>query len=157
MKRTAFTLGLLLCSVITAAAQAAPTTVIIVDNSRFAWTASADEGQTFGTPPMPIVTGYRAELFLKSAVTITGTTALPIFTPTGSPIITIDQGLPPKDANNEELGPLNLKSSIQPNVEYVAFIRAVGSGGISPLSNGAGPFGFPKAPGSPVMLRIRSN
>lgn len=142
--------ALLLCSVPRAYAQAPPSTVILTDANKLQWTPSPDDGGTFGTPPVPLVTSYRADIYLKSAVTISGTT----FTPTGAPIVTVDYGKPTTDGNGNQTAPVTLKTSVTPNIEYVAFMRAVGSGGVSVLSNGVGPFGFPGPPRPPANLRI---
>jgi len=158
MKHTFITIAFLLWSA-TVYAQAAPDTLRITATDKFAWTASDDEGKTFGDPPVQLVTGYHLEFFLKSNVTITGTTAAPIFVPkagaTASLLFNNIAHTAP-DVTREEISTQTLSTfiGVNVNVEYVAFMRAAGSGGISILSNGVGPFGLLAAPKAPAF-RIR--
>jgi hypothetical protein len=112
-------------------------TVVLSDTSKATWSPSPDDGATFGTPPVPILTKYIAELFLKSAVNGAGV-------PSGPPAITLDFGKPAIVAGAQVSAPL--KPMIQPNTEYVLFLSAVGPGGPSPRTTASPPFGFPSAP-----------
>lgn len=128
------------------------TTFVITDTSRATWTPSADNNTTFGTPAVPVLTNYRADLWLKSAVVFTGTPPAPVL-PTTPPIFTFDWGKPAVVAG-AQTSPV-LKPLLQPNTEYVMFLRAEGPGGVSPASAGTVPFGFPAAPrtvASPVTF-----
>ena len=137
-----------------ATAQQPPNTIIISATSGRATWNSVDYNDTFGTPPMPSLTSFRAEYYLKSAVTVSGTAPNWVFTPSGTPIITADWGKPVPDAMGLITGPF-LQPQIQPNVEYYLFLREVGPQGVSPQSNGAGPFGFPPLPRAVVGVKIQ--
>jgi hypothetical protein len=114
----------------------AQTTTVVSDTSTAKWAPSADDSAAFGTPPAPIVTKYIGELFLKSAVT-NGI-------PNGKPVITLDFGKPAVAAGTQTSAPL--KPMIQPGVEYVLFLSAVGPGGSSARTAASVPFGYPSAP-----------
>lgn len=136
MRRPTIWLALLLLACIqpgVAHAQTFP----VSDTTKASWTPSPDDAATFGTPPVPILTNYVAELFLKSRVNGAGV-------PSGQPIITIDFGKPAPVAG-QQFSPL-LKPMIQPNTEYVLFLSAVGPGGTSARTAASSPFGFPSAP-----------
>jgi hypothetical protein len=115
-------------------------TFIISDTSKATWGPSVDDNKTFGTPPQPVLTSYRAEIFLRSAVT----NGVPV----GSPAITLDFGKPALDSSgNQSSPPLKTFSQIQPNTEYIMFMTAVGPGGVSPTRSPSSlPFGFPSTP-----------
>lgn len=124
-----------------AQAQAVAPTVVISDTSKASWGPSPDDGKTFGTPPVAVLTNYVAEVWLKSA--------MPTFNAAGVPsvpaVFTFNFGKPAPVAG-ADLSPV-LKPLIQPNTEYVLFLSAVGPGGTSPRTPASAPLGFPSAPG----------
>lgn len=128
------------------------TTYVLSDTGRAAWSPSLDNDTTFGIPAVPVLSNYRADLWLKSNVVFTGTPPAPVL-PTTAPILTFNWGKP-VIVSGVQMSPV-LKPLLQPNTEYVMFLRAEGPGGVSPASNGTVPFGFPAAPrpvASPVTF-----
>jgi len=123
---------LLLCS----APVGAQSTILIDADSTLGFAPSPDHSATFGTPAVPVLTSYRAEFFLRSQV-VSGV-------PSGTPAITVDLGKPAPVSGTITSAPL--KPMVQPNIEYVGFVLAVGSGGVSPRSNATDPFGYAAAP-----------
>ncbi len=111
----------------------AQATVIIGDTAGFSFTASPDQNTTFAGSP--VLTAYRADFFDKSNAAGTGT-----------PLVTANLGKPTPDAANVITVPA-LKPMIQPNVEYIVFISAIGPGAPNGVRNTASvPFGYPGAP-----------
>ena len=129
-------LSLITILMATAAGVANAQTQVITDTSRPQWGPSPDDGATFGTPPVPVVSGYRLDLWLKANVA-GGVT-------TGPAALRLDMGKPAVVAG-AQTGPF-LKPLVQPNIEYVAFPVAVGPGGEARGTAASVPFGFPSAP-----------
>lgn len=124
------------------AVSASAQTVIISDTGTASWTPSPDNDLIFGTP---LVTGYKGEFFLKTAVTGG--------VPSGTAAITADFGKPAIVAGVQK-SPF-LKPLMQPNTEYVLFLSAVGPGGSSARTGASVPFGFPGPPkpvGTPATI-----
>ena len=130
-------IGWLLMFAVVSGTASAQNTFIISDTSTAQWTPSPDNGATFGTPPQPLLTSYSARLYLRSAVT-NG------IEPTTPPLLTQDFGKPAVVNNTQSSAPI--KPLIQPNVEYLMFLHAVGPGGTSGPSTVSNPFGLLAAP-----------
>ena len=140
------------------AAQTAPTFLLTDTSGRFTLTANPEHNQMFGTPPIPVLSSYVFDFFLKASVTNVQTCA----TTPAAPVFTADGGKPTPDASNTlTFGTIkSLFPGMTANTEYFACARALGSPNTlsSPRSavaaDAAGlpiPFGFPAAPGRPAV------
>jgi len=114
----------------------AQSTILIDADSALGFAPSPDHSTTFGTPAVPVLTSYRAEFFLRSQVSGG--------VPTGTPTITVDLGKPTPVSGTITSAPL--RPMVQPNLEYIGFVLAVGPGGVSGRSNATDPFGYAAAP-----------
>jgi len=123
----------------------APPTIVLSDTHKALWTPSIDNDVTFGTPAVPKLTAYVAELWLKANVTVSGTGANTTFTPNGPPALTFNWGKP-TIVNNTQAGP-PLKPLVLADTEYYIWLKSTGPAGDSTTKLGpAGPFGFPSVP-----------
>jgi len=150
---------IVLLSAVSASAQiAAPTFIVGPTTGRFTLNPAADYDQTFGTPPVPIVSSLVIDFFLKASVTdFVNCITVPV-----APVFTSDFGKPAAVANVvTSPAILTLFPTMLPNTEYYACARALGPNGSSPRSAAAStltgnpiPFGFPSAPGKATGTTI---
>lgn len=121
-----------------------PPTISILPTSTITFTASPDHNTQFAGGP--VLTGYTIEYFLRSQVSPAGV-------PSGSPAIgPVDLGKPTPNASNL-ITISTVFATINANIEYVAYVRAVGPGG-STRGNHTDPFGKPGAPGAATGAQI---
>lgn len=155
-------LMVLFCGSSVQAQTPAPTFIISDTTGRFTMNANPEHNQTFGTPPVAVLTSYVFDFFLKASVTNFGSCAT---TPL-APVISIDGGKPTPDAANKLTFPAikAMWPAILANTEYYACVRAIGSspsfvsGPRSSVDADASaaplPFGFPGTPGQPSRPTI---
>jgi len=140
---------LLFCACPTKIYAQAPPTLILTTANQLGWNWDASN-------PLVTLQSFRAEFYLKSAVTCSGT-PVDCPEPSGTPIVTSDFRKPTPDGAGLYIGPLiSGIPGLLPGVQYFAYLRAIASGGmVSPPSNFAGPFGFPGPPSAPTGLSVK--
>jgi hypothetical protein len=140
MRRSIFIAILVLGFTVPVSAQ----TIVLSDTAAPKFTASTAHNQTWGTPPIQVLSGYEGDVYL--ATQVSGGV------PSGSPQLTIPFGKPTPDGSNQVTAP-PLKPSIPPalyNTELRLFIRSVGPGGSSPTAlELPSPFGRAAPPAPP--------
>jgi len=149
MKRAFWLVLLVLASAPKPVYAQAPPTLILTPTNRLGWNWDA-------TNPLVTLQNFRADFYLKAAVTCSGTPVV-CAVPTTPPNQQVDFGKPTPDGTGLYLGPLLSGIPVlQPGVEYFATLRAIASGGlVSPPSNVVGPFGFPGPPSAPTGLVVK--
>lgn len=122
-------------------ARTATAQLVITPTTAIAFTASLDHNGTFGSPPIPTVSNYQLD-FCVSTVALTAICATPA-------IAGVNVGKPTPDGTNTITVPA-LASLVQPNTTYVAFVSAVGPGGVGVDPTSSVPFIRPGPPRAPV-------